>query len=144
MWSLIVSDMHNHMLNASRRPQRSMQTVLYKRPLTTYNMYTENATAVRCALQRLQMCSRATIASSTWNECQLIDIFYFQLAVSIFCHRGRHRCDTVIHACLQPARCLSLKTDLKLYVRFMVTRLGGTFHVYGNSRGGSDVDGGRC
>ena len=47
------------------------------------------------------MCSRATIASSTWsspqNEYQLVDIFYFLLAASICCHRDRHRCDTVIH-----------------------------------------------
>ena len=54
------------------------------------------------------MCSRATIASSTWsspqNECQLIDIFDSLLAAPICYHRGRHRCDTVIHACLQPTR----------------------------------------
>ena len=35
-WSSIVSDLHNHTTNASRRPQRAMQTVLFKRPLTTY------------------------------------------------------------------------------------------------------------
>ena len=39
-WSSIVSDLHNH-TNASRRPQRAMQTVLCKRPLTTYNLYRE-------------------------------------------------------------------------------------------------------
>ena len=60
---------------------------------------TENVTAVRYTLQRLQMCSRATIASSTWNKYQLIDNFYSLLAASICCHRGRCRCDTVIHAC---------------------------------------------
>ena len=63
------------------------------------------------------MCSRATIASCTWNECQLIDIFNSLLAASICCHRGRHRCDTVIHACLQPTRGLSLKADLNFCVR---------------------------
>ena len=50
-------------------------------------------------LQRLQMCSRATIASFTWNKYQLIDNFYSLLAASICCHRGRYRCDTAIHAC---------------------------------------------
>ena len=45
------------------------------------------------------MCSRATIASSTWNKYQLIDNFYSLLAASICCHRGRYRCDTAIHAC---------------------------------------------
>ena len=50
-------------------------------------------------LQRLQMCSRATIASSTWNKYQLIDNLYSLLAASICCHRGRCRCDTAIHAC---------------------------------------------
>ena len=78
---------------------------------------TENVTAVRCTLQRLQMCSRVTIASSTWNECHLIDVFYSLLAASIYCYRGRHRCDTVIHACLQPTRGLSLEADLKFCVR---------------------------
>ena len=34
-------------------------------------------------LQRLQMCSRATIASSTWNKYQLIDNYYSLLAASI-------------------------------------------------------------
>ena len=50
------------------------------------------------------MCSRDTVASSTWcnpqNECQRIDTFYSQFAASICCHRGRHHCNTVIHACL--------------------------------------------
>ena len=85
--------------------------------LQQHIMCTENVTAVRCTLQRLQMCSRATIASSTWNECQLIDIFYYLLAASLCCHRGHHRCDTVIHACLQPTRGLSLKKDLNFCVR---------------------------
>ena len=62
------------------------------------------------------MCSRAMIAPSTWNEWQLIDIFYPLLAASICCHRGRHRCDTVIvtviHASLHPTRGLSLKANL--------------------------------
>ena len=47
------------------------------------------------------MRSRATTASSTWNESQLIDIFYSLLAASICCHRGRHRCDTS-HPCRSP------------------------------------------
>ena len=98
------------------------QYLLCKRPLTTYQVpgiiCTENVTAaVRCTLQRLQMCSRATIASSTWNECQLIDILHSLLAASICCHRGRHRCDAVIHACLQPTRGLTLKADLNVCVR---------------------------
>ena len=33
------------------------------------------------------------------------DGYFFSPAVaSICCHRGRHRCDTVIHPCLQPTR----------------------------------------
>ena len=63
------------------------------------------------------MCSRATIASSSWNECQLVDIFYSLLAASICCHRGRHRCDTVIDARLQPTRDLCLKVDSNFCVR---------------------------
>ena len=63
------------------------------------------------------MCPRATIASSTWNECQMIDIFYSLLAASICCPRDRRRCGTVIHACLQPARGLCLKAELTFCVR---------------------------
>ena len=62
---------------------------------------TENVTAVHdthCK-ERLQMCVRATIASSTWNKYQVIDNFYSLLAASICCHRGRYRSDTAIHAC---------------------------------------------
>ena len=81
---------------------------------------TEGVTAVRRTLQRLLMCSRDTIASSTWsnhqNECQLFGTFYSLLAASICCHRGRHRCDTVIHVCLQPTRSLCLKADLNFCV----------------------------
>ena len=88
---------------------------------------TENVTAVRCTLQRLQMCSRATIASSTWsspqNECHLIDISDSLLAASICCHRGRHRCKAIIRACLQPTRDLCLKVDLNFCVRPSGTRL---------------------
>ena len=72
-------------------------------------IWTENVvtTAVRRTLQRLHlMCSRATIASSTWsspqNECELIYIFCSLLAASICCYRDRHRCGKVIHVCLQP------------------------------------------
>ena len=72
------------------------------------------------------MCSRDTIASSTWstaqNECQLIDIFYSLLAASICCDRGRPRCDTVIHACLEPTRRLCLMADLNFCVRPSGTR----------------------
>ena len=87
----------------------------------------EDVTAVRRTLQRLHMCSRDTIASSTWsspqNECQLIDIFYSLLAASICCHRSRHCCDTVIHACLQPTQGLCLKADLNFCVRPSGARL---------------------
>ena len=119
--------MHNH-TNASRRLQRAMQTILCKRPLTTYNLY-ENVTAVRRTLQRkaTYMCTPATIAYSTWsspqNECQLVDILYYLLAASTCCHHGCHRCDTVIHACLQPTRALCLKVDLKFCVRPSGARL---------------------
>ena len=61
---------------------------------------TEDVTTVRRTLQREQMCSRDTIASSTWSDLIDFYIFYSLLAASICCHRGRHRCDTVIHACL--------------------------------------------
>ena len=95
--------------------------------LYQHTICTENETAVRRTLQRLQMCSRATVASSTWsspqNACQLIDIFNSLLVASICCHRGRHRCDTVIHACLQPTRDLCLKADLNFCVRPSGARL---------------------
>ena len=55
-------------------------------------------------LQRLQMCSRATIASSTWNKHQLIDNLYSLLVASICCHRGRCCCDTAIYACTRGLR----------------------------------------
>ena len=122
-------NLHNH-TNASRRPQRATQTALCKRTLK-HIICTENVTAVRCTLQMVQMYKnrtyRATIASSMWsspqNECQLIDIFDSLLAASICCHRGRHRCDTVIHACLQPTRGLCLKADLNFCVHPSGTRL---------------------
>ena len=37
------------------------------------------------------MCSRATIASSTWNKYQLTDNFYSLLAASICCQDGAIR-----------------------------------------------------
>ena len=55
-------------------------------------------------------------------DCELIDIFYSLLTASMFCHRGRHRCDTVTHACLQPTRGLSLKADLDFCVRLSRAR----------------------
>ena len=83
------------------------------------------------------MCSWDTIASSTWsnpqNECQLIDIFYSLLAASICCHRGRHRCDTVTHACLQPTRGLSSKADLNFCVRPSGGRLRIASHFFSDS-----------
>ena len=61
----------------------------------------------------LMMRSRDTVASSTWsnpqNEGHLVDIILSLLAASLCCHLGRHHCDTVIHACLQPTRGLCLK-----------------------------------
>ena len=39
------------------------------------------------------------------------------LAASICCHRDRHRCNIVVHACLQPTRVLYLKADLNFCVR---------------------------
>ena len=56
--SSIVSGLHDH-TNTARRPQRAMQTGLSKRLIYT----TENVTAVRRTLQRLQICSRDTIVS---------------------------------------------------------------------------------
>ena len=84
---------------------------------------TENVPAVQCTLRRLHICSRATIASSTWNECHVIDIFDSLLAAAKCYHRGRHRCDSVIHACLQPTRGLCLKADLKFCVHPSGARL---------------------
>ena len=90
--------------------------------LQRHQTCTEDVPDVRRTLQRLQMmCSRDSIASSTLsnpsNECRLIDIFFSLLAASTCCHRGRYRCDTVIHACLQSARGLCLKADLNFWVR---------------------------
>ena len=150
-WSSIVSDLHNH-TNAARRPQRAMQTILCSLrshlhvltcfPLTggcsegldafrfflKHLFCTENVTAVvRRTLQRLQICSRDRIASSTssnpQNECHLFYILDFLLAASICCHRGRRRCNTVIHACLQPTRGLCLKAYLNFCVRPFGERL---------------------
>ena len=129
-WPSIVSDLHNYS-NASRRPQRAMQTeLLCKRPLTTYNLYRERN---NCSTMHIAKATNKCvfeprlIASFTWsspqNECQLIDVFYSLLVASICCHRGRHRCNTVIHACLQPTRGLCLKADLKFCVRPSGARL---------------------
>ena len=46
-----------------------------------------------------------------------LTFFFLLLAASICCHRGRHRCDTVIHTSLQPIRGLCLKADLNFCVR---------------------------
>ena len=66
------------------------------------------------------MCSRDSVASSTSsnpsNECPLIGIFYSLLGASTCCHRGRHRCNTVIHTC-QPTQDLCLKADVNFCVR---------------------------
>ena len=74
-----------------------MQTVLCKRPLTTYNMYRER----HCCTMHI---AKATDVFSS-HDCIFhvervpqIDIFYSLLAASICFHRGRHRCDTVMHA----------------------------------------------
>ena len=78
-------------------------------------------------LQRLQMCSRAMIAPSTWNKYQLIDNFYSLLAASICCHRGRCRCDTAIHVC---TRGLSLNENedclLRIFFEFLRPFVRGT------------------
>ena len=105
----------------SSKAASAMQTVLCKRPPITYNLYrgrnrctmhVAKATAVCVIGTRLHL-PRGT----TPRTRQLIDIFYSLLAASIYCHRGRHRCDTVIHACLQPTRGLCLKTYLNFGVR---------------------------
>ena len=116
-WPSIVSDLHNH-TNSALRPQHAMQTEASMQAASNnISICTEDVTAVRCTLQRLQMCSRDSIASSTWNECQPIDIFFSLLAASTCCHRGRDRCETVIYACLQPTQGLCLKADLNFCVR---------------------------
>ena len=51
------------------------------------------------------------------NECQQIDILDSLLAESICCHRGRHQCNAVIHACFHPTQGLHLKADLSFCVR---------------------------
>ena len=38
------------------------------------------------------------LVEQSYKEGQLIVIFYSLLAASICCHRGRHRCNAVIHA----------------------------------------------
>ena len=60
-----------------------MQTVLCKLPLTTYNMYRERNCCTMHIAKATDMCSRATIASSTWNEYQLIDIFFSACCVNM-------------------------------------------------------------
>ena len=64
-WSSIVSGFHNH-TNAARRPQRAMQTVLLCKRLQLHIIIcTEDVTAARRTLQRVQMYSRDTISSSS-------------------------------------------------------------------------------
>ena len=114
-WFSIVSDLHNH-TNASRRPQRAMQTVLRKRPLTTYNLYREH----NCCTIHITKATDVFPSHDCIFHVERVptdDIFYSLLAALICCYRGRHRCDTVIHACLQPTRDLSFKADLNFCVR---------------------------
>ena len=79
-----------------------MQTVLCKRPLTTYNIYRERNCCTMHIAKVTDMCSRATIASFTC-ECQLFDFF-------ILCLRRQYAATTavtaatVIHARFQPTR----------------------------------------
>ena len=118
-WSSIVSDVHNRTNTAQGR---NMPYIQYcTSGLQQHIICTEDVTAVRRTLQRLQVCSRDTIASPTssnpQNECQLIDILGSLLAVSICYHSGRHRRNAVIHAGLQPTRGLRLKEALNFCVR---------------------------
>ena len=84
---------------------------------------TEDVTDVRRTLQRLQIDVFSGldcifhVEQHPSSECQLIDILFSLLSVSTYCHRGRHRCDTVIHASLQPTRGLCLKADLNFWAR---------------------------
>ena len=68
------------------------------RGLKQHMICTENVNVVRCTLQRLQVCTRATIASFTWsssqNECQLIDIF-------ILCLRRQYAATAAVTAATQ-------------------------------------------
>ena len=57
------------------------------------------------------------------NECQLIGILDSIYATSICCHRGRHRCNAVIHLCLYPTRGLCVTADLNICVRPSEKRL---------------------
>ena len=131
-WFSIVSDLHNH-TNAARRPQRVMQTLLCKRHTTTSNLYRRRncyTTHVAKAMSHI-ICSCIFDVELPQNECQLIDILDFLLAASMCCHRGCHRCNTVIHACLQPTRGLCLKAGLNFFVRSS----GGRFHPQHNAKG---------
>ena len=97
--------------------------------LQTYNLYRER----NCCMTHI---AKATDVFSS-HDCifhveqppervptDCIYIFDSLLAASaICCHRGRHRCDTVIHACLRPARGPCLKADLNFCVRPSGARL---------------------
>ena len=81
---------------------------------------TEDVTAVRRTLQRLQICSRDTIASSSSSNPRTSAN---RLTFSVICLRPRYaapaainRCNAVIYACLQPTQGLCLKADLNFGV----------------------------
>ena len=81
---------------------------------------TDHVTAARRTLQTLHICYRDTIASSSSSKLERVptDCYFYSLpAASICCHRGRHRCNAVVHACLQPTRGRCLKANLNFCVR---------------------------
>ena len=118
-WSSIILSLQNH-TNAAGSPQRTMQTVQCKRPPIAYNMYRGRnccTTHVANATNMISGHDYIVLVEQPQNQCQLINIMHFLLAAWICCHRGRHRCNAVIHACLHPTRGLCLKADLNFCVR---------------------------
>ena len=97
------------------------QTVMCKRPPTSSNNIYRGrnccTTNVEKAVDKLSGHDYIFLVEQPYNECQLIDILDYLLAASSYCHRGRHRYNAVIRACLQPARGLCLKADLNFCVR---------------------------
>ena len=134
-WSSIVSELRNH-TNAARRPQRAiMQTVLCKRPPTAPNLYRgrNNCCTTHAAKATYYMFSGHDyifIVEQASDQCQLIDILDSLLAASICCQRGRHRCNAVIHASIQPTRGLCLKANLNFCVRPFEGRLRIAFNYF--------------
>ena len=92
----------------------AMQTVLCKAQL----IFTGDATVVRLKVKKKAAYTSMFsgddcifLVEQPQRKCQLIGILDFSLAAMICCHRRRHRCNAIIHACLHPKRLLCLHAD---------------------------------